>query len=55
MTATWILIVYVSTGHAGGPTTAEFFSKERCEAAGQAVEEKFVGLLRTAKWICVEK
>lgn len=36
-------------------THAEFNSKETCEAAGKAASQQFSTLMKTAKYVCVEK
>ena len=33
----WILIIFLTFGDGGGPATAEFTSKARCETAAQAI------------------
>lgn len=51
---TWVLIVMMYYNRAG--FTAEFTSKEKCEAAGQAVVGMDGGTLNTlVKYTCVEK
>lgn len=43
----WILVVYLAgssmTVNNGGPATAEFVTREACEAAGAAIAEKWPG------------
>jgi hypothetical protein len=35
----WVLIFYISFGHnAGGPATAEFNTREACEAAAELIK-----------------
>lgn len=55
MTATWILILHIVTYNGAGATSAEFYTKERCEAAGKQAEENFSGYMKATTWICVEK
>ena len=55
MTATWILILNIVTYNGAGATSAEFYTKERCEAAGKQAEENFSGYMKATTWICVEK
>jgi hypothetical protein len=35
----WILIFWLGLDRGGGPATAEFTTKERCEAAGRQIFE----------------
>lgn len=35
--------------------SAEFTSRERCEAAGAAASKAFTSWITTARWVCVEK
>lgn len=55
MTATWILILNIVTSQGIGVTSAEFYTKERCETAGKQAEEKLSGFMKATTWICVEK
>lgn len=48
MVATYILIVLLNSGNTG--FTAEFYTKDRCEIAGQAVIR-----YHDQRYICVEK
>lgn len=58
----FILLLFVSSGKAGGGMSAEFNSIETCEAAGSAFYQEinkgrnttFVGMI-PVKWVCVEK
>lgn len=34
---TWVLIIWLALDRGGGPATAEFSTKERCEAAAREV------------------
>lgn len=34
---TWVLIFWLMIDRGGGPATAEFSSRERCEAAAKAI------------------
>lgn len=47
----WVLIIYLLQGGGGGPATAEFTSKEKCVAAGEAA----IGIAWSGKFVCVEK
>lgn len=55
----WILIFWIVMDRGGGPATAEFGSKEACEAAGRAVFDapKYMGyqLKSSGNYVCVPK
>ncbi len=49
MTATWVLIVFLHYGQAA--FTAEFYTKEKCEAAGH----RAASMYPLSNYQCVEK
>lgn len=51
----YILILYISGGYDGGPTTAEFSSLEACRNAMSVVEGKFDSVFWDVKTFCVPK
>ncbi len=51
----YILILYISGGYDGGPTTAEFDSFEACQFAASATEAKFDSVFWDVKTLCVPK
>lgn len=57
----WVLIFWMLIDRGGGPAVAEFTTKDRCEAAGQAVfsTAKYRDTGNQSKqygnYICVEK
>ncbi len=56
----WVLILWLFVGTGSSVTAQSFTTKERCEAAGQAVRdarkanEKFV-FDRSTAYVCVER
>lgn len=57
---TWVLIFWLSLGRAGGPATAEFSSKDRCEVAGETIlsAQRFRGGWKGenyGNYVCVKK
>lgn len=58
MSATFILLFHLSTWSAGGGMSlmsAEFTTRQKCEAAGEAAVKKFGGVYSRPFWLCVEK
>lgn len=51
----YILILYISGGYDGGPTTAEFSSLEACRNAMSVVEAKFDDPNLVVATVCVPK
>ncbi len=52
---TYILILYIASGYAGGPAGAEFDSFDACRLAATAAEAKFSGFIRDVTTLCVPK
>lgn len=53
---TYVLILLFITGTPRVATSsADFTTKERCEAAGRAVTERFDKRLASISFVCVEK
>lgn len=55
MTKTFILILFVKAGYAGGLATPEFYTEEACKAALERAVEEMDGLIREVSGVCVEK
>lgn len=58
MLQTTILILYLATGSTStgmAVTTAEFATREACEAAGQQAKSKLGGWATSAYWVCAPK
>ncbi len=56
----WVLILtfYASTlskGDSSSMISQEFTSQAKCETAGKLVDNKFDTLMKSVKYICVEK
>lgn len=54
----WVLLIYawsVSSDAGSGIATAEFTSKENCEAAAQAAAKEFDGVYSKTYHVCVVK
>lgn len=57
-TTTWILILFAHVGPANAGvalTTAEFTSRERCEAAGAAARRMAQSTVRQIEWTCAQR
>lgn len=52
---TFILILFIKSGYAGGLATAEFNSKAACNAALQTVVNDMDGFTVDVSGFCVEK
>ncbi len=57
---TWVLILTfyassMSDSDSSSIFSQEFSSKEKCEAAGSRAHDKFDTLMKSVKYICVEK
>lgn len=52
---TYILILYITSGHAGGPATVEFDSFEACQFAATAAEAKFDTFIGGVTTLCIPK
>jgi hypothetical protein len=52
---TYILILYITSGHAGGPATVEFDSFEACQFAATAAEAKFDTFIGEVTTLCIPK
>jgi hypothetical protein len=52
-----ILMLMGPTGHGNSNalTVAEFYSKDKCEAAGRAAKKLHSTTLREVKYVCVKK
>lgn len=55
MTKTFILILFIKAGYAGGLATPEFYTEEACKAALAEVVEEMDGLIHRVSGVCVEK
>lgn len=55
MTTTWVLIAVVWMYNGGGPVTAEFTSRERCEIAAEAFKTSVNGWTAHVRATCVLK
>jgi hypothetical protein len=56
----WILILFahvgpMADGNSNALTTAQFTSKETCEAAGRAAHSLAVGTVKEIKFVCVKQ
>lgn len=56
----WILILALtagtlSTGDSSSMTNAEFSSKGKCEEAGEIATKEFNTVMKSTKFVCVEK
>ncbi len=49
---TWALIFWIFGTSAGGPGSAQFETKELCEAAGKSIVDAF-GRGKTVQFVCV--
>lgn len=59
-TTAWILILFAHVGAMGNGnsnalTTAEFSSRERCEAAGIAARKMAQGTVKQIEWVCTQR
>lgn len=59
---TFILILFIKAGYAGGLATAEFIGEDACKNAGNHAVASFDGLMagdsrvsRGAEFVCVDK
>ena len=57
---TWVLILtfYASTlsnGDSSSMISQDFSSREKCELAGKLADKNFDTLMKSVKYICVEK
>lgn len=59
-TTTWILILFAHVGAMGNGNsnalaTAEFTTRERCEAAGAAARRLAQNTVKQIEWICAQR